>query len=413
MGYSKFIFLWSIGAAASLARSQRRTKSAGHPRRPARSTGLRRSSRNHPPLPPLDALAVGLRTQSSRLTPRRIEVMSAAAFPSMRRAIPSLAVLLTSLVLASATPALLAQQDVHAALIAAKNRKPVPAFDLANASAAAAGYYPTLSATGSAERQRYSTALKFPPFGGLANTFEAGFDALWEIDIFGKTRRAVEAADASVDASIESRRDVRLSLLAELGQDYATLRSAQVRLAIAQRNIRVDQDALDLTWEKYKAGSATSSTWPRPRRNSNAQCRGAAAPDPGRPAVPRHRRAAGPGAGCPRGGTRRAGAAAAGTADLAGHPRRSDAVRNRPDIRAAERQIAGLNAQIWCRDCPDVPDLLDFALVRPGRRFAAPSVERRRAAVGRRPPRSRCRCSRAAGSRRTWPRPRRSPRRIG
>ncbi len=59
--------------------------------------------------------------------------MRAAAFPSMRCVKPVLAALLTSLVLASATPAVFAQQDVHAALIAANDRKPAPAFDLANA----------------------------------------------------------------------------------------------------------------------------------------------------------------------------------------------------------------------------------------------------------------------------------------
>jgi peroxiredoxin len=59
--------------------------------------------------------------------------MRAAAFPSMRCAIPVLTALLTSLVLASATPAVFAQQDVHAALIAANDRKPAPAFDLPNA----------------------------------------------------------------------------------------------------------------------------------------------------------------------------------------------------------------------------------------------------------------------------------------
>ncbi len=59
--------------------------------------------------------------------------MKAAAIPSMRCAISALAALLTLLVLASAAPLLLAQQDVHAALIAANDRKPAPAFDLANA----------------------------------------------------------------------------------------------------------------------------------------------------------------------------------------------------------------------------------------------------------------------------------------
>ncbi|HEV2676979.1 MAG TPA: efflux transporter outer membrane subunit [Aliidongia sp.] len=216
----------------------------------------------------------------------------------------------------------------------------------AQRTSAAAGYYPTLSATGSAERQRYSTALKFPPFGGLANTFEAGFDASWEIDIFGKTRRAVEAADASVDASVESRRDVLVSLLAELGQDYATLRSAQARLAIAQRNIRVDQDALDLTREKYKGGLGNELDVAQAQ--AQLETLNAAVPQL-QTLVAQQSHAIAVLLGQEPGALE---AELAVPAPLPPAPpilpatMPSDVVRNRPDIRAAERQIAGSNAQI-------------------------------------------------------------------
>jgi outer membrane protein TolC len=98
--------------------------------------------------------------------------------------------------------------------------------------ATAAGL-PSLSFSATAERTRQSTALPLVPIGGISNTFFPGFDASWEIDLFGKTRRSVEAADATVDATVWDRRAVLVSLLGELGADYASLRTAQERIAIA------------------------------------------------------------------------------------------------------------------------------------------------------------------------------------
>lgn len=211
---------------------------------------------------------------------------------------------------------------------------------------AAAGFYPTLSGSASAERQRYSNALKFPPFGGIANTFEAGFDASWEIDIFGKTRRAVEAADASVGASIESRRDVLVSLLAELGQDYATLRSAQARLVIARRNIKADQDALDLTHAKFTGG--LGSELDVAQAQAQLETLNAAVPQLETVVAQQSHAIAvllGQEPGALEAELATTGALPPAPPILpAAVP--SDVVRNRPDIRAAERQIAGANAQI-------------------------------------------------------------------
>jgi NodT family efflux transporter outer membrane factor (OMF) lipoprotein len=216
----------------------------------------------------------------------------------------------------------------------------------AERASAAAGFLPTLDASASAERQRYSTALKFPPFGGIANTFQAGFDASWEIDVFGKTRRAVEAADASVDATVENRRDVLVSLLAELGRDYATLRSAQARLDIAVRNIKADQDALDLTREKFTGGLGNELDVAQAQ--AQLQTLNAAVPQlQATVATEAHAIAVLLG--------REPGALEAELSTAAPLPTvpptlpaalPSDVVRNRPDIRAAERQIAGANAQI-------------------------------------------------------------------
>src|SRR5204863_6238557 len=64
------------------------------------------------------------------------------------------------------------------------------------------------------------------------NVFRAGFDASWELDLFGGKRKALKAATAEVQVWEESRRDVLVSLLAEVAGSYAELRGVQRRLAI-------------------------------------------------------------------------------------------------------------------------------------------------------------------------------------
>jgi len=93
--------------------------------------------------------------------------------------------------------------------------------------------------------------------GVTTDLYEAGFDASWEIDIFGGQRRAIEAADADTLAAIEDQRDVMISLLAEVARDYIELRTAQIQAQIAEQNLHDEQDTLDLTRSRYRAGFAT------------------------------------------------------------------------------------------------------------------------------------------------------------
>jgi outer membrane protein, multidrug efflux system len=93
-----------------------------------------------------------------------------------------------------------------------------------------------------------------PPFG--YNLYNADFDAAWELDVFGGTRRAVQAAGAEIGAAEYSQRDVLVSLLAEVAKDYISARAYQQRLAIAQDNIRVEQKVLDLTSNQFESGLA-------------------------------------------------------------------------------------------------------------------------------------------------------------
>lgn len=86
------------------------------------------------------------------------------------------------------------------------------------------------------------------------HTYDAGFDAVWEIDVFGGKRRAWQAATAYVAASEEDRRDVLVSLLAEVARNYVELRGVQRRLAIARGNIRSQQASLELARSRFRGG---------------------------------------------------------------------------------------------------------------------------------------------------------------
>ena len=117
-----------------------------------------------------------------------------------------------------------------------------------------ARYFPSVTAATGASRQRLSTNDKFPPFGGVYNSFQAGFDTSWEIDLFGRTRREVEASAASIQEQEEQRHATQVTLLGDLGSDYAALRSGQARLRIAERNLAVERQILDLTRERNGQG---------------------------------------------------------------------------------------------------------------------------------------------------------------
>lgn len=92
--------------------------------------------------------------------------------------------------------------------------------------------------------------------GGPLSLYTAGFDASWEIDLFGGTRRAVQAAGAQADAVDADLADTQVSLAAEVAQAYIGLRDEQQRLAIAQRTVDVQQQMLTLTEQRRAGGTA-------------------------------------------------------------------------------------------------------------------------------------------------------------
>jgi outer membrane protein, multidrug efflux system len=123
-----------------------------------------------------------------------------------------------------------------------------------------AGLFPTIDLSGSYTRQRYSANTPFGFFPQLLprdeNIYQAGFDASWELDVFGGIRRGVQASQAELGASIENSRDVRVTLLAEAANDYVAVRALERRLQITRANLRDQNDSLKLTQARFELGFA-------------------------------------------------------------------------------------------------------------------------------------------------------------
>lgn len=133
----------------------------------------------------------------------------------------------------------------------------------ATRAATAAGEWPTLGVFGSYTRQQLSkNAFLTPGTSSVGlhlpqDLYNTGFDASWEIDVFGGVRRSVEAADATIEASVEDRRDVLVTLLGDVARNYIDLRGFQRQLAVARANLKAEQDTLELTRVRFQAGLAS------------------------------------------------------------------------------------------------------------------------------------------------------------
>ena len=162
---------------------------------------------------------------------------------------------------------------------------------------ARASQLPTLNANGSFERQKPSNNGIFAASpsstdangafgnttGGVRGTnipafdvYQYGFDASWEVDFWGRVRRAVEAATASSDASQEAQRATLLASLAEVARDYIQLRGTQTQLQIARDNLRTAEQSLHLTQQRQAGGVTTDLDV----ANASAQLRTTAAQIP-------------------------------------------------------------------------------------------------------------------------------------
>src|SRR4051812_12024941 len=115
---------------------------------------------------------------------------------------------------------------------------------------------PSANASAGYSRNRFSESVPLPGAGSQTNFYQAGFDASWELDVFGGIRRTVEAADAEVEASVEARRDVLVTLSAEVARNYLEVRGLQAQVAIARQNLDAQKRTLELTQARLQAGRA-------------------------------------------------------------------------------------------------------------------------------------------------------------
>jgi NodT family efflux transporter outer membrane factor (OMF) lipoprotein len=114
-----------------------------------------------------------------------------------------------------------------------------------------AGLFPTLDAGASFTKSRGSENSGTKTESKL---YAAGFDASWELDVFGGVRRAVEAAQASLEATQADLNNVLVSLMAEVALNYVEVRTFQARLSAAHANIKTQQETYELNRSRYETG---------------------------------------------------------------------------------------------------------------------------------------------------------------
>ncbi len=89
---------------------------------------------------------------------------------------------------------------------------------------------------------------------GINEEWNVGVGISWEIDVFGRIRRQIEAANAQYEATVENYRDVLVLLFADVGANYVEIRSLQARLAFAHANVQAQRESLQLTRDRFAAG---------------------------------------------------------------------------------------------------------------------------------------------------------------
>jgi NodT family efflux transporter outer membrane factor (OMF) lipoprotein len=113
------------------------------------------------------------------------------------------------------------------------------------------GLFPIVDSSGTFTQRRSSESVGS---GTESKLYSAGFDAGWELDIFGGIRRSVEAAEADLQVAEEDFNHVLVSLLAELALSYVEARTFQTRIRVAQANLQSQEETYNLTRFRFEAG---------------------------------------------------------------------------------------------------------------------------------------------------------------
>ena len=235
--------------------------------------------------------------------------------------------------------ALVANYDVRIALSRVAEARALrrdTAFDLAPSINAGAGYTKT----------KFSEAQTIAGTPRNTELYDAGFDAFWELDVFGRVRRGLEASNAQLDAFEAAERDAQVIVTAEVTRTYFELRGFQQQLDVARRNVSNQQSTLDLATARLEAGRGTEFDTARAQAQLSATL-GTISPLEAAVARSIHRLSVL--VGREPGALR---AELASTRDLpplpgivpVGDP--AGLLRRRPDIRIAERDLARSTAEI-------------------------------------------------------------------
>ncbi len=136
---------------------------------------------------------------------------------------------------------------------------------------AKADFLPAVNGQASYTNVKYSEAQVFEAQGVPLSQeiYDAGFDATWELDVFGRLRRAYQSSTASLQATAAMRRDVQISLVSEVARNYFELRGAQNELAVLRRNADNQGQTLKITQARLDAGGGTELDVARARAQLN------------------------------------------------------------------------------------------------------------------------------------------------
>lgn len=205
---------------------------------------------------------------------------------------------------------------------------------------------PTITAGGGYTDQRASLAQLAVSPDRDVELYDAGFDAFWELDFFGRVRRSVERSNALADAAEASLRDALVIVTAEVTRTYFELRGQQQQLEVARQNVRNQRETLELTQALLDAGRGTELDTSRAQAQLSATLATIA---PLEAALARSIHRLGVLTGRPPTALRQlldppAELPALPRVTAVGDP--GTLLRRRPDIRVAERELAAATAGI-------------------------------------------------------------------
>ena len=129
----------------------------------------------------------------------------------------------------------------------------------------ASQYWPDIVAGASASRVK--TIRAQDDYEGAS--YQAGLTMAWELDLWGRVRRSVESSDASLQASVENYRDIMVVLYADIAKNYINVRTLQERIAFAENNLKAQLETMELTQNRFDAGLVPTLDVSQSRLNSS------------------------------------------------------------------------------------------------------------------------------------------------